>query len=124
MTFLHFVNILTSSKNSFHNLFHSFIDKILSTYKNIQKIGYSFEEHNTLNDLHLTSQVLLFFAQKCKNEYIIENKIENKISKTALNDEEEQAEEEAENEENENKVIPQDASIGVEGGKIDSIIVT
>ena len=125
MTFLHFINILTSSKTSFHNLFHSFVDKIHSTYKNIQQIGYSFEEHNTLNDLHLTSQVLLFFAQKCKNEYKIENKIENKISKTALNEDEEQNEEEAENEsENENKVVPQDASIGVEGAQIDSITVT
>ena len=125
MTFLHFINILTSSKSSFHNLFHSFIDKIHSTYKNIQKIGYSFEEHNTLNDLHLTSQVLLFFAQKCKNEYKVENKIENKISKTALNDEEEQIEEEGENEsENENKVVAQDQSIGVEGAQIDSINVT
>ena len=124
MTFLHFINILTSSKSSFNNLFHSFKEKINSTFKNIQKIGYSFEEHNTLNDLHLTSQVLLFFAQKCKNEYKIENKIENKISKTALNDEEEQIEEEGENEsENENKVAPPDASIGVEGAQIDSINV-
>ena len=97
MTFLHFVNILTSSKNGFQNLFHSFVDQIHSTYKNIQKIGYSFEEHNTLNDLHLTSQVLLFFAQKCKNEYKIENKIENKINKAVMNDEEEPIEEEENN---------------------------
>ena len=124
MTFLHFVNILTSSKNSFQNLFHSFVDQIHSTYKNIQKIGYSFEEHNTLNDLHLTSQVLLFFAQKCKNEYKIDNKIENKVNKVALNDEEEPIEEEENNDEFDNKALQPDASIGIEGSKIDSIIVT
>ena len=124
MTFLHFVNILTSSKNSFHNLFHSFIDQIHSTFKNIQKIGYSFEEHNTLNDLHLTSQVLLFFAQKCKNEYKIENKIENKINKAALNDEEEPIEEEENNDDIENKVVQPETNAGIEGGQLDSIRVT
>ena len=124
MTFLHFVNILTSSKNGFQNLFHSFVDQIHSTYKNIQKIGYSFEEHNTLNDLHLTSQVLLFFAQKCKNEYRIENKIENKINKTAMNDEEEPIEEEENNDDLDNKVVQQETSIGLEGGQLESIRVT
>ena len=124
MTFLHFVNILTSSKNGFQNLFHSFVDQIHSTYKNIQKIGYSFEEHNTLNDLHLTSQVLLFFAQKCKNEYIIENKIENKTNKAAMNDEEEPIEEEENNDDMDNKVVKQEASIGIEGGQLESIRVT
>ena len=124
MTFLHFVNILTSSKNGFTNLFHSFVDQIHSTYKNIQKIGYSFEEHNTLNDLHLTSQVLLFFAQKCKNEYIIENRIENKINKAAMNDEEEPIEEEENNDDIDNKVVQQEASIGIEGGEMEAIRVT
>ena len=124
MTFLHFVNILTSSKNSFHNLFHSFIDQIHSTFKNIQKIGYSFEEHNTLNDLHLTSQVLLFFAQKCKNEYKIENKIENKINKAVMNDEEEPIEEEENNDDIENKVVQPETNAGIEGGQLDSIRVT
>ena len=124
MTFLHFVNILTSSKNGFQNLFHSFVDQIHYTYKNIQKIGYSFEEHNTLNDLHLTSQVLLFFAQKCKNEYIIENKIENKTNKAAMNDEEEPIEEEENNDDMDNKVVKQEASIGIEGGQLESIRVT
>ena len=125
MTFLHFVNILTSSKNGFQNLFHSFVDQIHSTYKNIQKIGYSFEEHNTLNDLHLTSQVLLFFAQKCKNEYKIENKIENKINKAVMNDEEEPIEEEENNDNMDNKVVQQqEGSIGIEGGQLESIRVT
>jgi len=74
--------------------------------------------------LHLTSQVLLFFAQKCKNEYKIENKIENKINKAALNDEEEPIEEEENNDDIENKVVQPETNAGIEGGQLDSIRVT
>ena len=79
MTFVQFLNILTSTKNSFYNLFHSFSEKINKTYEKLQNFNYYFEDHNTLNDLHLTSQVLLVFAQRCKNVYSCKNRIEKKI---------------------------------------------
>ena len=77
MSFLQFVNFFTSSKNSFPNLFHSFEDQINQTFHNLQSLDYCFEEHNILNDLHLTSQVLFVFSQKFKNEYKIINRIKN-----------------------------------------------
>ena len=112
MTFIQFVNFFTNSKNSFHNIFHNFTDRIKSTYENLQKINYFFEEHNITNDLHLTSQVLLYFSQKCKDEYTIKNRIKQK----------------PENEEDNNdfgdlptKKINQNITVGIQGGEIESI---
>ena len=73
MSFLQFVNFFTSSKNSFPNLFHSFEDQINQTFHNLQSLDYCFEEHNILNDLHLTSQVLFVFSQSFHpNFYLFE----------------------------------------------------
>lgn len=77
MSFIQFVNCFISSKNSFPSLFHSFDLKIKEAYENLQSLDYCFEEHNIVNDLHLTSQVLFVFSQKIKNEYKIINQIKD-----------------------------------------------
>jgi len=125
MTFLHFLNILFKTKTSFKNLFHSFFNLIQRTYKNLENNEYLFEDHNTLNDLHLTSQVLLVFSQKCKNEY----KINNKILQGRKDDEIEQLNEDSETELIENESMESKSSsisensIGIKDGHIDFVKV-
>jgi hypothetical protein len=124
MTFVHFLNILFKTKISFKNLFHTFITQIENTYKNLENNEYSFEDHNTLNDLHLTSQVLLVFSQKCKNEYKIRNRIIE--GKEEENEDEEKLHEESESELIDNEQSNEsssDKSIGIKGGHIDFIKV-
>ena len=81
LTFLHFLNILFKTKLSFKNLFHSFVSEIQKINKKLENVEYSFEDHNILNDLHLTAQVLLYFSYKCKNEYKIKNRIKKEKEK-------------------------------------------
>ena len=126
MTFIHFLNILFKTKISFRNLFHSFVLQIQKTNKNLENNEYFFEDHNILNDLHLTSQVLLVFSQKCKNEYKIKNRILK--GKEEENDNDEKLHEESESElldkeSEENKKSLSNKSIGVIGGHLDFIKV-
>ena len=126
MTFIHFLNILFKTKISFRNLFHSFVLQIQKTNKNLENNEYFFEDHNILNDLHLTSQVLLVFSQKCKNEYKIKNRILK--GKEEENDNDEKLHEESESElldkeSEENKNSLSNKSIGVIGGHLDFIKV-
>lgn len=74
MSFIQFVNIFLSSKKSYNNLFHSFSEQIASTEQRLQTLTYGFENHNILNDLHLTCQILLIFSEKCKQVYKYEYK--------------------------------------------------
>ena len=111
MTFILFLNIFTSTKNSFYNLFHSFSEKITSTYQNLtQNFNYFFEEHNILNDLHLTCQVLFVFAQRCKNVYNCKNRIEKKNK----------VDEDGNEIEKDEKKRPKNLTVGIEGGEINS----
>jgi hypothetical protein len=111
MTFVQFLNILTSTKNSFYNLFHSFSEKINKTYEKLQNFNYYFEDHNTLNDLHLTSQVLLVFAQRCKNVYSCKNRIEKKID----------TDEDGNEIDNEDKKPAKNLTVGIDGGEISKL---
>ena len=124
ITFISFINILFKTKISFINLFHSFKLLLQKTYKDLDNNEYFFEDHNTLNDLHLTSQVLLVFAQKCKSEY----KIKNKILKEKSDDDEklhDESESELVEEENieESKEAISEKSNHIKGGQIDFIKV-
>ena len=134
ITFLHLVNILFGTKQSFRNLFHAFITQIPQIYKNLDNVEYLFEDQNILNDLHLVSQVLLFFSHKCKNEYKIKNRFiiqkveeEEKIEEEKLYEESESELIEKENEEKEekkeNKEKITNKSVGIKGGHIDFIRV-
>ena len=111
MTFVQFLNILTSTKNSFYNLFHSFSEKINKTYEKLQNFNYYFEDHNTLNDLHFTSQVLLVFAQRCKNVYSCKNRIEKKID----------TDEDGNEIDNEDKKPAKNLTVGIDGGEISKL---
>ena len=128
MTFIHFLNILFKTKISFKNLFHSFVSQLQKTYKNLENNEYMFEDHITLNDLHLTSQVLLVFAHKCKNEYKIKNKIQRGKKKEKEGDLEDKLHEESETElldkeSDESKNSINNKSIGIKGAKVDFVRV-
>ena len=130
LTFLHFLNILFKTKLSFKNLFHSFVSEIQKINKKLENVEYSFEDHNILNDLHLTTQVLLYFSYKCKNEYKIKNRI-NKEKEKKEEEEEEKIIEETGSElvsndsqdKKESKGSISEKSIGIKGGHIDFIRV-
>ena len=139
MTFLHFLNILFKTKVSFKNIFNSFITQTQKLYKKLDDVEYVFEDQNSLNDFHLTSQVLLFFSQKCKNEYKFKNKMNIKKEEEENNDEIEELHEDSEKElidkssENKNskdskenkegKESINNKSVGIKGGHIESIKV-
>ena len=129
LTFLHFLNIFFKTKASFRNLFHSYETQIQQTYKNLENNEYFFEDHNSLNDLHLTAQVLLVFSQKCKNEYKIKNRIlKGKEEEESNNDGDLEEDSESESkiidkESEDSKESISDKSLGINGGHIEFIKV-
>ena len=127
LSFIQFLNILFKAKTSFKNLFHSFITQIQETYKNLDNNEYMFEDHNRLNDLHLTSQVLLVFSQKCKNEYKIKNRIIRGIKDNDSDGDEklyEESEDELVDKESvDSSDLLNNKSLGIKGGRIDFITV-
>ena len=124
MTFVHFLNIFFKTKISFKNLFHTFIGGIKKIYKNLENNEYYFEEHNTLNDFHLTLIVLLIFSQRCKFEYKIKNRI-LKGKKGEENDEVAKLDEESiildKKSENSEEISEKD--VGIKGGKVEAVKV-
>ena len=85
-TFNHIINFILRGKNSFENIFHSFQIIINNTIKKIDSDNkYRLEDFKTINDLHLTSQILNNFAIKAKNVYLISNFYESFNPNNTLN---------------------------------------
>ena len=85
-SFIHIINLILRGKKSFENIFHSFQIIINNTIKKIDSDNkYRLEDFKSINDLHLTSQILNNFAIKAKNVYLISNYFENFNPNNSIN---------------------------------------